>query len=542
LAEHSYPHCWRCKKPVIFRATEQWFISMDKDGLRRKALDWIDRVEWIPGWGRDRIHNMIANRPDWCISRQRSWGVPITVFTCKDCGALLATPETFAHVAELFSAQGADCWFALPPEELLPSGSRCSQCGGCHFAKEMDILDVWFDSGVSHAAVLEAWPTLRAPADLYLEGSDQHRGWFHSSLLAAVGTRDVAPYKSVLTHGFVVDGQGYKMSKSVGNVIAPEEIIRQYGAEVLRLWVSAEDYRDDIRISPDILKRLSEAYRRIRNTCRFLLGNLSGFDPTRHTVPYDQLQELDRLALHQLQDLMGETRRAYERFEFHRVYHALHNYCVVDLSSFYLDILKDRLYTAPAQSAERCSAQTVLYEVLVTVLKIMAPILSFTADEAWWQLRATHPDLPASVHLEALPDINPAYQDEALKERWNTILALRSDVSRALETARQAKVIGHSLDARVTLGLPEGLEEAFVGQEELLGTVCIVSQMTVAADGEALDGAVEGIAIPGLKILVGVAEGAKCERCWVWSNTVGRKAEHPTVCKRCRQALTAMGH
>jgi isoleucyl-tRNA synthetase len=538
--EHSYPHCWRCKKPVIFRATEQWFISMENNSLRRKALDWIDQVEWIPSWGRDRIHNMIANRPDWCISRQRSWGVPITVFTCKDCGTLLATPESFAHVVGLFAEQGADCWFALPPEELLPPGSHCSHCGSSQFAKEMDILDVWFDSGVSYAAVLEAWPTLRAPADLYLEGSDQHRGWFHSSLLAAVGTRDEAPYKSVLTHGFVVDGQGYKMSKSVGNVIAPEEIIRQYGAEVLRLWVSAEDYRDDIRISADILKRLSEAYRRIRNTCRFLLGNLSGFDPGRDALPYDRLHELDRFALYQLQDLIGETRRAYDRFEFHRVYHALHNYCVVDLSSFYLDVLKDRLYTAPAQSAARCSAQTVLYEILVAVLKIMAPILSFTADEAWWQLSAIDPALPASVHLEALPEINPAYHDTLLRERWDTILALRSDVSRALEAARQAKVIGHSLDARVALGLPEDLWGAFVGQEELLSTVCIVSQISLAANSEVLDNASEGTAIPGLKILVDAATGAKCERCWVWSETVGVDAEHPTVCERCRRALIAL--
>jgi isoleucyl-tRNA synthetase len=540
--EHSYPHCWRCKKPVIFRATEQWFISMDNNALRRKALDWIDQVEWIPSWGRDRIHNMIANRPDWCISRQRSWGVPITVFTCKDCGTLLATAETFAHVAKLFAEQGADCWFSLPPEGLLPPGSHCGHCGGSGFAKEMDILDVWFDSGVSYAAVLEAWPQLRAPADLYLEGSDQHRGWFHSSLLAAVGTRDVAPYKSVLTHGFVVDGQGYKMSKSVGNVIAPEEIIRQYGAEVLRLWVSAEDYRDDIRISADILKRLSEAYRRIRNTCRFLLGNLFGFHPGRDALPYDRLHELDRFALNQLQDLIGETRRAYERFEFHRVYHALHNYCVVDLSSFYLDVLKDRLYTAPAQSPARCSAQTVLYEILVAVLKIMAPMLSFTADESWWQLRAIDPSLPASVHLEALPDINPAYQDTLLRKRWDTILALRSDVSRALEAARQAKVIGHSLDARVTLGLPEDLSGTFADQEELLSTVCIVSQTFLASTSDVLGNAIEGTAIPGLKIVVEAAKGAKCERCWVWSETVGRDAEQPTVCDRCREALTALGN
>jgi isoleucyl-tRNA synthetase len=539
--EHSYPHCWRCKKPVIFRATEQWFISMDKDGLRRKALDWIDRVEWIPGWGRDRIHNMIAYRPDWCISRQRSWGVPITVFTCQDCGTLLATPETFAHVVARFEKEGADCWFALPPEELLPPGSCCMQCGGSHFAKELDILDVWFDSGVSYAAVLEARPTLRAPADLYLEGSDQHRGWFHSSLLAAVGTRDTAPYKGVLTHGFVVDGQGHKMSKSVGNVIAPEEIIRQYGAEVLRLWVSAEDYRDDVRISPDILKRLGEAYRRIRNTCRFLLGNLAGFDPARDALVHDQLDELDRFALQQLQDLIGEVRRAYDRFEFHRVYQALHNYCVVDLSSFYLDVLKDRLYTAPPLSVERRSAQTVLYEILSAVVRIMAPVLSFTADEIWWHLLAINPALAASVHLETFPEVNADYRDQAQLERWTAILALRSDVSRTLEAARQAKVIGHSLDARVTLTLPEDLRAALAGQEALLSSVCIVSQLRYTEGSEPADNTMDGTAVPGLKIQVEAAEGVKCERCWVWSMSVGQHAAHPTVCTRCRQALAVMG-
>ena len=540
--EHSYPHCWRCKKPVIFRATEQWFISMDKNALRRKALDWIDKVAWIPGWGRDRIYNMVANRPDWCISRQRSWGVPITVFTCKDCGALLATPETFAHVVGLFEKEGADCWFALPPEQLLPAGSRCAGCGGSHFDKEMDILDVWFDSGVSHAAVLESRATLQAPADLYLEGSDQHRGWFHSSLLAAVGTRDAAPYKSVLTHGFVVDGQGYKMSKSVGNVVAPEEIIRQYGAEVLRLWVAAEDYRDDIRISPDILKRLGEAYRRIRNTCRFLLGNLTDFDPARDALPCQKLEELDRFALHQLQDLIGETRRAYDRFEFHRVYQALHNYCVVDLSSFYLDVLKDRLYTSPPRSVERRSAQTVLYEILTGLLRIMAPILSFTADEAWCHLQATNPVLVASVHLESFPEVNQAFRDEALNERWTTFLALRSDISRALETARQAKVIGHSLDARVMVALPEDLKGFFAGQEVLLTSVCIVSQFKLVADAAALSNPVEGTAVPGLKIQVESAGGAKCDRCWIWSESIGQNPDHPTVCSRCHQALVTMAN
>jgi isoleucyl-tRNA synthetase len=533
--EHSYPHCWRCKKPVIFRATEQWFISMEKNGLRQRALDWIDRVEWIPNWGRDRIYNMIANRPDWCISRQRSWGVPITVFTCKDCGRLLATPESFDHVVALFEKEGADCWFALPPEQLLPAGTQCTACGGRSFEKEMDILDVWFDSGVSHAAVLEQRATMRSPADLYLEGSDQHRGWFHSSLLAAVGTRDMAPYNSVLTHGFVVDGQGYKMSKSVGNVIAPEEIIQQYGAEVLRLWVAAEDYRDDIRISPDILKRLSEAYRRIRNTCRFLLGNLAGFDPQKNAVPYESLEELDRFALHQLQDLIRELRKSYDRFEFHRIYHALHNYCVVDLSSFYLDILKDRLYTSGTGSVLRRSAQTVLHHILTALLQLMAPILSFTAEEAWWHLDADSTQ-QSSVHLGAFPEVNPSFQDDALAARWQTILTLRSEVSRALEAARQSKIIGHSLDARVILALPEDLRQTFARQEALLGAVCIVSQLAFTDSGQLSD-AMDGVDLPGLKTRVEAAIDTKCERCWMRLESVGQFADHPAICARCHQEV-----
>jgi isoleucyl-tRNA synthetase len=534
--KHSYPHCWRCKKPVIFRATEQWFISMDKNDLRKKALEWIERVEWIPSWGSERIHNMIANRPDWCISRQRSWGVPITVFTCKGCGEILATPEVFKRVVSLFEKEGADCWFDMSPEELLPEGASCGKCGGKDFDKEMDILDVWFDSGASYAAVLEGRPYLNAPADLYLEGSDQHRGWFHSSLLESVGTRDVAPYKSVLTHGFVVDGQGYKMSKSLGNVIAPEEIIKQYGAEVLRLWVSAEDYRDDIRISTDILKRLSEAYRRIRNTCRFLLGNLNDFDPAAHAVPYEEMDELDRFALLQLQDLIDKIRTAYDRFEFHRVYHALHNYCVVDLSSFYLDILKDRLYISAKESQARRSAQTALHEILSSLLKLMAPILSFTAEEAWWCL----PHRPSeTIHSQQFPPMNSDLQDKALNERWQKILVLRSEVTKALEGARQAKVIGHPLDARVRLALPADWVESLAGQEGLLRSVFIVSQVSFAGQGD-LENPFASAEIEGLFIHAEPASGEKCERCWVRTETVGQFAEFPTICDRCHSVIQSV--
>jgi isoleucyl-tRNA synthetase len=530
---HSYPHCWRCKKPVIFRATEQWFISMERNGLRRNALDWIEKVEWVPSWGRERIHNMIVNRPDWCISRQRSWGVPITVFTCSDCGELLSTPEVFQRVVSLFEQEGADVWFERTAEELLPPGARCGKCGGAQFEKEMDILDVWFDSGVSHAAVLEQRSYLRSPADLYLEGSDQHRGWFHSSLLTSVGTRNRAPYNGVLTHGFVVDGQGYKMSKSLGNVIAPEEIIRQYGAEILRLWVSAEDYRDDIRISPDILKRLSEAYRRIRNTCRFLLGNLNDFDPAKDAVGRDEWQELDRFAIHQLQDLIQKIRSAYERFEFHRVYHALHNYCVVDLSAFYLDILKDRLYTSPPASSARRSAQTAIHEILTTLLRLMAPILSFTAEEAWWHLPYGTGD---SIHLQPFPEVDETKRDGALNDRWTEILLLRSEVARALEAARQTKIIGHALDAEVRLSLPAAVAGRLAGQEELLRTVFIVSRV-IFEDPSLLVNPAQGVEMEGLLVEVRPASGEKCERCWVRAETVGRFDQHPKICHRCHGAI-----
>lgn len=535
--QHSYPHCWRCKKPVIFRATEQWFISMERNTLRTKALEWIDRVEWIPSWGRDRIHNMIANRPDWCISRQRSWGVPITVFTCKGCGTVLSTQEVFDHVVALFEKEGADCWFELEPAALMPPGTSCAACGGSDFEKEMDILDVWFDSGTSHAAVLERRPQLHSPAEMYLEGSDQHRGWFHSSLLAAVGTRDAAPYRTVLTHGFVVDGQGYKMSKSLGNVIAPEEIIRQYGAEILRLWVSAEDYRDDIRISQDILKRLSEAYRRIRNTCRFLLGNLSDYDPTRDAVSHEAMEELDRFALHQLQDLIQKVRAGYDRFEFHKVYHALHNYCVVDLSAFYLDILKDRLYTAPPKSLQRRSAQTTLYEILTVLLKLMAPVLSFTAEEAWWHLPVKPTE---TVHMQDFPAVRPEYRNEVLSERWQKILLLRMVVSRVLEGARQSKAIGHPLDAEVSLSLPSALGAELAGQEELLRAVFIVSGVRFVS-GDESEELQEASEVEGLRVGVKPASGEKCERCWVRTDTVGRFDDHPKICGRCREAVTQVG-
>ena len=383
---HSYPHCWRCKKPIIFRATEQWFISMEANDLRKKSLQIINDVHWIPHWGRDRIYNMIENRPDWCISRQRTWGVPITIFYCKKCNEAVIDGKVMHHVADLFEETGSDIWFEKDAKELIPAGTTCAACGHDEFDKEMDILDVWFDSGVSHAAVLEQKENLESPADLYLEGSDQHRGWFHSSLLASVGTRDVAPYKAVLTHGFVLDENGRPMSKSVGNVVAPEKVINKYGAELLRLWVATQDYRNDTRVGDHILQQVSEAYRRIRNTAKYILGNISDFNPATDMVPAGEMQEIDRWAVSRLEDLVERVERSYDNYEFHVLYHAVHNFCAVDMSAFYLDIIKDRLYTTPAASSERRSAQSALYMIIDSLTRLIAPVMTFTAEEIWWQM------------------------------------------------------------------------------------------------------------------------------------------------------------
>ena len=534
---HEYPHCWRCKQPVIFRATEQWFISMDKTGLRKKALDAINTVTWFPSWGKDRIYGMIAKRPDWCISRQRAWGVPITVLFCEDCGEMVISEEIIEHVASIVEKSGVDVWFTETPKDLLPPGTRCSACGGDRFRRETDILDVWFDSGVSYAAVMEKRDYLDSPTDLYLEGSDQHRGWFHSSLLCSVGTRDVAPYRSVLTHGFVVDGAGKAMHKSAGNVISPLDLIKTYGAEILRLWVAGEDYTDNIRLSKEILQRLTEAYRRIRNTCRYLSGNLSDFDPDTDAVPYEQMEELDRWALHQLQVLSERVQKAYDEFEFHLIYHSLHNFCVLDLSSFYLDIIKDRLYTSPATSVQRRSAQTALNEILEVLVRLMAPILSFTSDELWRHM----PGGPrsASVQMELFKPIREDYKDPGLVDRWDRIISVRREVMKTLESERKDKRIGHSLDSSVTLGLTPGLKELLEPYEGELRSIFIVSSVTMV-DMDGLPETPESETVPGLKITVEPSPAPKCERCWVHDTSVGNHDDHPTLCTRCVDALSAM--
>jgi isoleucyl-tRNA synthetase len=535
---HPYPHCWRCKKPVIFRATPQWFISMDKTGLREKSLQEIDRVQWIPHWGRDRIYGMIENRPDWCVSRQRAWGVPITLFYCEKCGQILMNEDIMETIFNLFSKNGADAWFDMNAKDLIPEGLTCSYCGHNIFVKENDILDVWFDSGVSHAAVLEARHYLRWPADLYLEGSDQHRGWFHSSLLTAVGTRGRAPYDSVLTHGFVVDEAGKKMSKSIGNIIVPEKVIRKYGAEILRLWVAASDYRDDIRISDSILKQLSDAYRRIRNTSRFLISNLFDFDPDTNAISSESMPELDRFALHKLQSLIQKTRHAYDRYEFHTIYHALFNYCTLDLSAFYLDILKDRLYTSPPDSNNRRSAQTALYMIANTMVRLMAPILPFTSEEIW-KFMPGQQKKEFSIHLESFPEVDDTFIDDKLANRWKSFIQIRGEITKALEIARAEKRIGHSLNAAVTISTGDELFHMLSSFDDLR-SLLIVSKIELTKD-EIPENAYESTEIDDFKVKVEQAPGEKCERCWVYDIGVGSNPKHPALCPRCVSALEEMG-
>jgi len=537
---HEYPHCWRCKNPIIFRSTEQWFISMEKNDLRIKALDAIKKVSWIPSWGEERIYQMITNRPDWCISRQRAWGVPITVFFCKGCDTIMISQEIIDHVAGIVEKRGADIWFEENEENLIPPGTRCSKCGGDKFRKETDILDVWFDSGISYAAVMEMRDGLKSPSDLYLEGSDQHRGWFHSSLLCSVGTRGSAPYKRVLTHGFVVDGEGKAMHKSAGNVIAPEDIIKNYGAEIIRLWVAGEDYRDNIRLSKEILQRLTEAYRRIRNTCRYLLGNLNDFDVNRDSVSYDQMEELDKWALNRLQEINERITKAYENFDFHIVYHTLYNFCIIDLSSFYLDIIKDRLYVSPKKSIARRSAQTAMNEILNVLVRLMAPVLSFTADEIWQFMEDGKKDSASSVHATLFIPIKEEYRDTGLAERWNEIIRVRREVTKALEIARKDKFIGHSLDASVTLGLSPDLEGLLNPYRDQLRTLFIVSHVHIMP-AENMEGGLESDEVKGMIVKVDRCEDPKCERCWMHESTMGKITEHPTICERCLNSLIEMG-
>lgn len=529
---HQYAHCWRCKNPIIYRATEQWFASVD--GFREEALNAIaNDVQWIPSWGEARIHNMVADRHDWCISRQRVWGVPIPIFYCEDCNEHLVNDDTINAVADLFAKEGSDAWWAHSAEEILPQGTKCPKCGGTHFRKESDIMDVWFDSGSSHAAVCKTRPELAWPADMYLEGSDQHRGWFQSSLLTSVATEGKAPYRAVLTHGYVVDGEGRKMSKSVGNTVAPQEVIAQYGADIIRLWAASSDYKADIRISKEILKQLSEVYRKIRNTIRYILGNTNDFNYKTDKVEFKDMLELDRWALMHMQLLKKEVSAAYESYDFHVLYHAIHNFCSVEMSSYYLDILKDRLYAYKADSFERRSAQTAMYEIMLDLVVMIAPVLSFTMEEVW-QFMKKPASMPESVFMMPWPECKEEYIDEALESKWDNFIEIRSEITRVLEGARRAKTIGHSLDAKVELHATGEALAILRSVEGDLATLLIVSQAKLV---EGLAGGVEATGREDLKVTVQAAEGEKCERCWIYSDTVGKDAEHPTVCARCAAAL-----
>ena len=514
---HSYPHCWRCHKPLIFRATPQWFISMDHNDLRSKALAAIKKTAWTPEWGENRINAMVEQRPDWCVSRQRNWGVPITAIRCTACEShAVTTPAVVESIAKQVEQAGADVWFAKDVADFLPEGATCPDCGGSDFDKETDILDVWFDSGSTHACVLEQRADLRSPADLYLEGSDQHRGWFQSSLLESIGTRGAAPFKGVLTHGFVVDKNGNKMSKSRGNVIAPQKVIQQMGADILRLWIAASDYSADIRISDEILKQLAEAYRRIRNTIRFLLGNLNGFDPKHDGVALADRVPLDQWAMHRLSRLERHVHRCNETYQFHRIHQEIHNFCAVDLGGFYLDIIKDRLYCDAADSTRRASARATLYDLADTLIRLIAPILPFTAEEAWEYLPGSD---AGSIHLQTF---RPVADIEIDEPAWEAFFAIREQVNAAFDEAKKEKVVGSSIAAAITV---PGLDESFA---ESIGESW--EQLFIAAS-----------VTHGDAITIKAAEGVKCPRCWNFGPAAHPDhAVHNELCPRCFDVVTSV--
>ena len=528
---HQYPHCWRCKSPILFRATEQCFCSISD--FADKAIDAIDTVEWVPAWGKDRIAGMVRDRSDWCISRQRIWGVPIPIFYCEDCGAEIINEETIKNVADIFRKEGADAWYEHEAGDLLPAGYKCPKCGSVHFKKETDIMDVWFDSGSTHAAVLDNRDYLRSPADLYLEGADQYRGWFQSSLLTSVATKGVAPYKTIVTHGWVVDGEGKKMSKSLGNTIIPEDIVNQYGADILRLWVASSDYHADIRISKDILKQLTEAYRKIRNTARFILGCIGDFDPDKDAVSLENLEPIDKWALNRLDELNNKCKDAFDKFEYHIIFHAIHNFCVVDMSNFYLDVLKDRLYVEKADSETRRAAQTTIYKVLDTLTLLLAPIISFTANEIWQFMPHDASRNAENVILNDYPSLTGVKVDNGFAAKWEKLHNLRDDVKKAIENARNQKIIGASLDSEVELFANGETLDFLKENESVLPEILIVSSVKIT-DGDGGD--FHGDMSVG--VTVRKAGGEKCERCWSYSDTVGSNAEHPTLCARCAKIIS----
>ena len=525
---HQYPHCWRCKKKVIFRATMQWFIAMDAGELRRRAIEQVHAVRWIPAHGEERMAQMLERRPDWCISRQRTWGVPIPAFRCGSCGASHLSTEALEKVAAIFEKEGSDAWWSRPVADFLPPGHACPSCGGKELGKETDIVDVWFESGASHAAVLGHREDLPWPSSLYVEGTDQYRGWFHSSLLIAVGNRKTPPYSEVLCHGFTLDGEGRKMSKSLGNVISPQDVVKSRGAEVLRLWVSMVNYTDDMRLSPEILERNTEAYRKIRNTFRFLLGNLHDFDPAKDAVPAGSLKDLDLWILDRTNDLIRKMRAGYEAFEFHVCHHALHNFCAVDLSSLYLDVAKDTLYVSAPGDPGRRAAQTALYTIAEGVARLMAPILPFTAEEIWRNLPPLE-GRPESIHVTLFPDPLPVSPGADWQETWKDLLAIREKVTAALEVERQAGTIGTSLEAAVDLRASGSSLDRLRAQGDRLAGLFIVSAVSLA------EGAGE------VEVRVRKAPGAKCSRCWHIKEDVNRDPQVPGTCARCAAIVRGLG-
>jgi isoleucyl-tRNA synthetase len=538
--EHSYPHCWRCHNPIIFRATEQWFVAMDEpmpngSNLRTRSLREIKKVKWDPAWGEERISNMVAGRPDWCISRQRVWGVPIAMFQCGDCNEFLNDHPVNHSVVELFAREGADSWYRYSPEQLLSAGTKCSNCGSSKFRKEMDILDVWFESGSSHAAVLGHEPGLPWPADLYLEGGDQHRGWFQSSLLCGVATRGEAPYRTCATVGWVLDPQGRAQSKSLGNVVDPVEIADKLGAEIIRLWVASVDFREDVMSSDELMQRIADSYRKIRNTFRYILGNLEAFDPARDVVPFAEMHPLDQYILLQAAEVARDVRSHYDSFTFHRLYQRLKDFCIVDLSAIYFDVLKDRLYTSAPKSPARRSAQTALWRLGEALVRLLAPVMSFTADEVWGFLPTS--GRSESVHLDHFPapedltgDLPAAFDVAAIKSDWQTLLSVRDEALKALEAARAEKRIGSGLEAQIHLAAPDSIYPVLERYRDQLRYLFIVSDVVLeksaASNGDT-----------GLAITITQAPGQKCERCWNYSIHVGEDPNYPTVCERCSAVL-----
>ncbi len=530
---HQYPHCWRCGNPIVFRATEQWFASVD--GFKKDAIKAIEGVTWYPKWGEDRIKKMVEDRNDWCISRQRKWGVPLPIFYCKDCGHELINDETINKISDIFAKHGSDAWYTTDASELVPDGAKCEKCGCTEFTKEEDIMDVWFDSGSSHYAVCEGNDRLHWPADLYLEGNDQYRGWFQSSLLTSVAMGLGAPYKAVVTHGFIIDEEKRKMSKSLGNGIDPQEVGKKYGMDILRLWVVSADYQSDIKISDDMLKQLSESYRKIRNTARYMLGNLSDFNPETDKVKYEDMAEIDRFALYKLNTLVKKVINWYDTYDFHLMQVAIHQFCVLDMSNFYLDIIKDRLYTQAPDSVERRSAQTAMHIILDALVRLLSPVLCFTAEEIWQAMPHNAGDDTYSVLFNDMPKNVEEYNDEKLGEKYELIRRIRTDVSKALEIARADKVIGHSLNAKVELFAEDKLYDFLKKNEKDLVTLFIISDAKVS-NGSA-DGAYKGEEVEGLSVKVSQADGDKCERCWMFSTTVGEDSDHPKLCRRCAEVV-----